>query len=1227
VPDAAGPDATPDVALPEDVPVVLPDAGKTACDPPLSIVPAERALEVAQLAALSPQGGTTGDYRFEIVTNATGGLVNPVTGVYLAGDLVGAVDVVSIRDTGCVGSVSVSIEIVEPLVVAPLQVELGFGEDFRFEVSGGAGEHTFTFSANKSGATVEPDGTYTAGGTEGRDTIEITDPKTGVVIEARIDVVEGAKVEPEVGRVFVAAGHPFTPELHGGSGHFLANVLDPTVATADGEVVWGGEPGRTDVDFLDVFTGGIATLDVETITTQRSPVVRRGDGSNASLLLAPGDIDGDGHPDAVLAMRETDLYARDAGAVYVYRGVEGGLEPEPARIIRGSYTGHQLGHAATVGDFDADGLVDLVVTSAVGTKPGDLRGAVYIYRGEPGALFGEEPAQVLSGPLPDEGFGWRVVACDFNGDGRSDLAVSGTLMQDLDVPTQAPDQGAVSIFLSGKGGLASDPEVVFFGKLPDLLGKWRDAPNLRLGATMAAGDIDGDGACDLAVGSIQFAATDEGKADGAVFVYRGLPVGQGASGKGGVSPLPSLAIAGLAPEDPSSAFAASVAVGDVDGDGAAELVVGQPGHDGVKGAVRLYRGGPLAETPPGALSPVEDADWTFEGLAGGDAFGFFVGVADVDGTGPLDVVVAGESSEIAGGAPDSGAVVAFPGTSGGLPAATPALAVGGAAEWDHFGEAFAMLPDLDGDGARDAVAFAGRADALGADVGLPYLVRGGEAPTIEPLGLPGAGWGASFGEGLDIVGDVTGDGIADLVVGSPGVPMEPGAPAGSFDVAGAAYLYPGTGEGFALEPALTIAGYPGQDVIDRFGTAVARLGDFDGDGVGDFAIVSRFANRPAEFDEATHVVKGKCGGAANNTGFVAIFRGSADGLPEPVPAFLFYGLQAGQGIDNVLGDFDFDGDGRTDLMVAGTSWDRPPKGTNAGGVAFVRGRAADPEGRVTVLCDFDLKLLGLEAGEAMGAGLARLSDTNQDGCDEVVVGSPGEGSHDEDFPANQQGVVRVIYGFGGPLCPEAPEVVVLASGEPGARAGSAADGGRFVDEDLLADLVVGAEGHTHNGDVTGGVFVVPGSYLATLVPEPLVDGELPVTMHPIVDPYAEGAFVLDGEDPGEQVGRGLALLPGAAEDDRAAIVAGAPGGSVAGVQASGGARVHRFDVLGTGPQYGIEPRPVAVFAGEGACFSSRLGEKVVAGIVGGRPLAVVASPGACGLGVANGAVYVIDLGE
>ena len=70
-----------------------------------------------------------------------------------------------------------------------------------------------------------------------------------------------------------------------------------------------------------------------------------------------------------------------------------------------------------------DGLTDLIVGAPYDDLGATDIGAVYIYPGEAGSFLADEPSRVLTGRLGGDRFGWSIAACDFNADGRVDLAI------------------------------------------------------------------------------------------------------------------------------------------------------------------------------------------------------------------------------------------------------------------------------------------------------------------------------------------------------------------------------------------------------------------------------------------------------------------------------------------------------------------------------------------------------------------------------------------------------------------------------------------------------------------------------------------------------------------------------------------------------------------------------------------------------------------------------------
>ena len=121
--------------------------------------------------------------------------------------------------------------------------------------------------------------------------------------------------------------------------------------------------------------------------------------------------------------------------------------------------------------------------------------------------------------------GHGLAVCDFNGDGFVDIAAGAIAGEDRDAAPVQSNQGAVFVMLNGETGWKSDPDFAVFGQLPNEEGVYEGVRDLRYGAVIDAGDVNGDGLCDLVVAT-EF-ARDNGKNDqGLVAVHAGRPPGE-----------------------------------------------------------------------------------------------------------------------------------------------------------------------------------------------------------------------------------------------------------------------------------------------------------------------------------------------------------------------------------------------------------------------------------------------------------------------------------------------------------------------------------------------------------------------------------------------------------------------------------------------------------------------------------------------------------------------------
>lgn len=379
-----------------------------------------------------------------------------------------------------------------------------------------------------------------------------------------------------------------------------------------------------------------------------------------------------------------------------------------------------------------------------------------------------EPVRILRewrGESANEQFGWIARKLgDIDGDGIADVVTSA--------PTKAirgANAGRIYVFSTGTGAL-----------------RWTadGQPGEQLGIGLeAAGDTNRDGTPDV------IASAPGG---GYAHVY---------SGSDGAILLTMRA------ESPEDAFGRHVAgVGDVDGDGHDDVIVGAPGNDAAgDGAGRAY----VYSGRDGRTL------LTLTGDRAGDAFGSAV-AGYSDRTTTLLLV----------GAPGAG------GTRHGRTyvydalSATPKFVIDADDSGAALGAMFLSVPgDVDGDGAPDVYASDFSNSAKGPSTGRIVVHSGRTGRHL--LTLTGETAGEGFGTSPSVAGDVDGDGHADFIVGA----WQYSRAAAS---GGRAYLYSGK-DGALLE---TITGrIPGE----TFGFDANAIGDIDGDGTIDLLITSAWS--------------------------------------------------------------------------------------------------------------------------------------------------------------------------------------------------------------------------------------------------------------------------------------------------------------------------------------------------------------------------------------------------
>jgi hypothetical protein len=435
------------------------------------------------------------------------------------------------------------------------------------------------------------------------------------------DVIAGAYAfdngQTNEGRAFVyfglASGGPltvWTAESDQGGGLLGVSVATAGDVNGDGfsDVIagaYGYDNGQTDEGRAFVYHGSAAGLTPFAAWTAEGNQVEARFGSS---LAAAGDVNGDGYSDVILGAHGYDNGEIGEGRAFVYHGSATGLATSPAWTAEGDQANAQFGWSvASAGDVNGDGFSDVIIGAVTFSNGESSEGRAFVYLGSPAGLAAS-PAWIAESDLAGAHFGVSVAtAGDVNGDGYSDVIVGAETYNN----GQA-NEGRAFVYQGSAAGLAttpawtaeSDQAGAFFGR-----------------SVASAGDVNGDGYSDVAVGAYRY---DNPQGDeGRVFVYHGSASGLGTANWFAES------------NQLEAEFGRAVATaGDVNGDGYSDLIVGAPRYDNGEedeGRVYVYHGSAIGLSLPSQTleSNIADAD-----------FGHAVAMAgDVNGDGYSDVLV------------------------------------------------------------------------------------------------------------------------------------------------------------------------------------------------------------------------------------------------------------------------------------------------------------------------------------------------------------------------------------------------------------------------------------------------------------------------------------------------------------------------------------------------------------------------------------------------------------
>jgi Ca2+-binding RTX toxin-like protein len=380
--------------------------------------------------------------------------------------------------------------------------------------------------------------------------------------------------------------------------------------------------------------------------------------------------------------------------------------------------------------------------------------------------------------------------------------------------------------------------------------------------------------------------------------------------------------------------------------------------------------------------------------------------------------------------------------------------------------------DLNGDGLADLVIGAPGSDDKDIDAGRVFVVLGAGAPGstttlsdgLTEIIIDGVKAGDRAGSAVDMVDDLNGDGLAEILVGAPGTDRSGVADAGAaFVVWGRAS--PG---GVDLGDPLTGGGkgyvIRGELAGDNAGQAMTWVADLTGDGRSEILVGAPGSDAGGAESGSAYVVWGKSSASIVNLTTVTAGTGGFRIAGESA------GDQAGQALGRIN---DLNGDGLSEVLVGAAGNDAG--GAEAGAVYVVFGKATGSEVNLDDVAAGigGFKIVG-QAGEAVGSALSSLGDVNADGLSDIMVSAAGSGRAYVVYGKADTAAVNlsaVAGGTGG--------FMILAE-SAGDFAGMSFATGADFNRDGVNDLVIGAPCNGEGGANAGAVYVIWGGGSGTI---------------------------------------------------------------------------------------------------------------------------------------------------
>jgi hypothetical protein len=381
------------------------------------------------------------------------------------------------------------------------------------------------------------------------------------------------------------------------------------------------------------------------------------------------------------------------------------------------------------GDLDSDGLPEILVVGSErgGGESGGARGRIFAFSGKDGHLL-----EIIDPPLLPDKNAWEK-----SGNREGFTAVLGA----VDLSAKEPKCVVVAETCEYEPYYTGNVLFLSMETRKVVRGVHRGSPRLAGGNSRFVGDLDLDGARDIAVfAQCWESIRDDGASRVRVFSARTM------------KQILEITLA-TGDANPGEYFPSTVAdAGDINRDGSPEIAMGFDASS-VGGRVQCGRVDYFSGKDGTRLRRIEGSE-KFGGLGASLA-----SPGDLDGDGVRDLVV-GANPNHGQKDPARGAVTAYSGKDGKV-----LWSFSGAERYDHAGEQLAALGDINGDGVPDIAVYCGTMnEEWSMRKAKIHFVSGKDGKILRTIG--GKEFeDRDFGRCMAACGDVDNDGVTDLAVG------------------------------------------------------------------------------------------------------------------------------------------------------------------------------------------------------------------------------------------------------------------------------------------------------------------------------------------------------------------------------------------------------------------------------------------------------------------------------